>query len=88
MLIGSFFTFAVITFDFKPSFRNFITQRWTSDEMRRAREISCQEGTANTLCVVPILGYPCENQVSKVVYMYILQLSAKQAPMLLLLTGP
>ncbi len=77
MLIGSFFTFAIVTFDFKPSIRNFIQQRWAEGEMRRARKISCQAGTADTLCTVPILGYPYASQVSKVVYIF--YLSAKQA---------
>ncbi len=68
LLIGCFFIFGVITFDFQSNVRNFITQHWSQSKMGIAREIGCQKGTADTLCSVPTIGYPYASQVSKVEY--------------------
>ncbi len=69
MLIGCFFVFAVITFDFQSNVRNFIRQHWVQSPLGFARKISCEKGTADSLCTVPIIGYPYASQVSQVEYM-------------------
>ncbi len=70
LLIGCFFIFGVIAFDFQSNVRNFINQHWSASQMGIAREIGCQKGTADTLCTVPIIGYPYASQVRKVKNIY------------------
>jgi hypothetical protein len=62
ILVGVVFLFAVIGLDFQYTFTIWLNHHWQDSSLSVAREFGCEAGTADTLCKVPIVGYPYSSQ--------------------------
>ncbi|CAM9687262.1 unnamed protein product, partial [Phaeothamnion confervicola] len=65
LVMGVMFLFAVAALNFQDTFQTWIRHHWTDPELASSLGfVFCAGDTANTLCRVPLAGFPQANQTA------------------------